>query len=210
MSRGEDDLHLLEAWRGGDEVAGNQLLRRHFDALFRFFRARFDDGVGDLVQRTFLAAVEARDRMPATNFRAYLFGIAHNQLLMELRKLSRRRVLPGSITHAPASSGGSPSKAVVRHEEQRLLLRALRSLPIELQVVVQLYYWEGFRVEEIGQIAKMPTGTVKSRLHRARELIKEAILTAPAASASTTTSTLSGFEKWTRSLREAFDPAEGG
>lgn len=201
-----DDVQLLQAWRNGDESAGNELLRRHFDGLFRFFRARFDDGVADLVQRTFLAAVEARDRMPTPYFRAYLFGIAHNLLLMELRRLSRQRVVPGSPYEAAASSGGSPSKAVLRHEEQRLIVKALRSLPVDLQVTVQLYYWEGFAVADIGEIVGIPAGTVKSRLHRARDLIKKAVTSTRFIDPAITASTLTGLEKWARSVRNAFDP----
>jgi RNA polymerase sigma factor (sigma-70 family) len=201
------DVELLQAWRRGDRVAGNALVGRHFDAMFRFFRSRLDDGVADLVQRTFLGAVEARDSMPTSNFRAYLFGIAHKQLLMELRKLSRSRVVDASVQAAAASSGGSPSKVVLRHQEQHLLLRALRSLPLELQVVVQLYYWEELELAEIGEIVGIPTGTVKSRLFRARESIKESIRAALSAASE---STLSGFDRWCLSLRDAFTRSRGG
>jgi RNA polymerase sigma factor (sigma-70 family) len=193
------DPELLEAWRAGEEAAGSELLRRHFDGLFRFFRARFDDGVADLVQRTLLAAVEARDRLPATGFRAYLFGIAHKQMLMHWRKASSRRERMALVGDPPASTGGSPSKRVVQSEERRLLLTALRRLPLEMQVLVQLYYWDGLGTAEIAHALEIPAGTVKSRLFRARELLKDSIA-ALAASPTTLESTLSGFEGWLRSL----------
>ena len=84
------DTELLDAWRNGDDKAGNQLVRRHFDALFRFFRSRIDDHVADLVQQTFLGCVESRERIPPEGFRPYLFGIARKKLLMHLRGSHRR------------------------------------------------------------------------------------------------------------------------
>jgi hypothetical protein len=54
------DLALLEAWRGGDDVAGNRLVRRHFSTISRFFRNKVPDQRADLMQRTFLACVESR------------------------------------------------------------------------------------------------------------------------------------------------------
>jgi RNA polymerase sigma factor (sigma-70 family) len=194
------DAELLEAWRAGDEVAGSELLRRHFDGLFRFFRARFDDGVPDLVQRTLLAAVEARDRLPASGFRAYLFGIAHKQMLMHWRKASTRRDTAVLLREPAESTGGSPSKRMARSQEQRLLVSALRRLPLEMQVLLQLHYWDALGVAEIAHALGIPVGTVKSRLFRARELVKESIATI-SASPGTLESTLSGFESWVRSLR---------
>lgn len=204
MSDSRSDLELLEAWRASDDEAGNALVRRHFDALFRFFRARLDDGVADLVQRTFLGAVEARERIFAASFRGYLFGIAHKQLAMELRKRSRQRVVPAPIDDAAQSSSGSPSKLVLQHQEQHLLLRALRRIPLEMQLLLQLHYWDEMPTAEIGEILGIPAGTVKSRLFRARTLVKESIA-ALAADSATSASTLSDLDAWARSLRSAFD-----
>ena len=204
MSDPRSDVELLEQWRAGDDDAGNALVRRHFDALFRFFRARVDDGVADLVQRTFLGAVEARERIFATTFRGYLFGIAHNQLAMELRKRSRQRVVAAPVDDAAQPVSGSPSKLVLQHQEQHLLLRALRRIPLDLQLLLQLHYWDELPTAEIGQILDIPAGTVKSRLFRARTLVKESIA-ALATDSATSASTLSDFDAWARSLREVFD-----
>ena len=192
------DSELLEAWRDSDAEAGNALLSRYFDALFRFFRARFEDGVADLVQRTMLAAVEARDRVPAVGFRAYLFGIAHKQLLMEFRRVAAKRSVHEEREQA-ASTGSSPSKALLRCEEQQLLLQALRRIPIEMQVVLQLFYWEKLGTAEIAHVVGIPAGTVKSRLFRARGLVKEEIV-ALGTRRSISESTISNFDDWARSL----------
>ncbi len=203
MNDTDIDLGLLEAWRRGDEEAGTTLVQRHFDALYRFFAMRLDDGVADLVQRTFMAAVEARDRIPSDAVRRYLFGIAHKQLLMEIRRRSRQRDVPGSVEVVAASTGASPSHVVLRRQEQRLLVDALRRLPLDMQIALQLYYWEELGTAEIGEVLGIPAGTVKSRLFRARATLEEA-LAAAEAPPEVVSSTLTGLETWVRSVRAAF------
>ncbi len=193
------DTDLLGQWRDGDAEAGNVLVGRYFDLLHRFFSGRFDDGVPDLVQRTFLGAVQARDRLPGdVNFKAYLLGIAHRQLLMAYR--SRRRYdavfCNGDPTGAALST--SPSRVVARKERQRALLGALRELSLEHQVVVQLYYWEELPIETIARIVDASTTAVKSRLHRARGLLRDAVashLAAPDPEVS-----VQDFDAWARSV----------
>ena len=196
------DTELLARWRDGDDTAGNALVRRHFDLLFRFFRGRFDDGVPDLVQRTFLGAVQARDRVPdGVAFKAYLLGIAHRQMLMAWRTQRRHDAVFTGGTVSAAAQMSSPSRVVAKREEQRTLLSALRDLPIEHQVLIELFYWEDLGIDAIATILEVPAGTVKSRLHRARTLLREAIA-ARASTSDLAESTLSDLEGWARSLRE--------
>jgi RNA polymerase sigma factor (sigma-70 family) len=199
------DTELLARWRDGDDAAGDALVRRHFELLFRFFRGRFDDGVPDLVQRTFLGAVQARDRVPdGVAFKAYLLGIAHRQMLMAWRTQRRHDAVFTGGTVSAAAQLTSPSRVVAKREEQRTLLAALRELPIEHQVLVELFYWEDLGIDEIATILEVPAGPVKSRLHRARMLLREAIASR-AASPDLAESTLSDLEAWARSLREGQD-----
>ena len=75
-----DDFETLDRWRAGDRAAGNELLRRHFDGLYRFFRNKVDEGVDDLIQRSFLACVESKDRFrKQASFRTYLFTVARHE-----------------------------------------------------------------------------------------------------------------------------------
>lgn len=195
------DAELLSSWREGDAQAGNTLVARHFDLLYRFFSGRFDEGIPDLVQRTFLGAVQARDRLtPDVNFKAYLLGIAHRQLLMAYR--SRRRRDAVFARGMPSTSGTalltSPSKAVARRERQRALLGALRTLSLEHQVVVQLYYWEDLPIDAISRIVEASPSAIKSRLHRARLLLRESLdaqLQAPDPQIS-----VRDFDAWARSM----------
>jgi RNA polymerase sigma-70 factor (ECF subfamily) len=203
------DSDLLARWRDGDAEAGNELVSRYFDLLHRFFSGRFDDGVPDLVQRTFLGAVQARDRLPSdVNFKAYLLGIAHRQLLMAYR--SRRRYDAVFCSGDPTGPAlvTSPSRVVARRERQRALLGALRELGIEHQVVVQLYYWEELPLDTIARIVDASTTAVKSRLHRARSLLRDAMAAHLAAPDPETS--VRDFDAWARSVwRRAEAEADG-
>jgi RNA polymerase sigma-70 factor (ECF subfamily) len=200
------DVELLEAWVRGDTVAGNRLVRRHFDALFRFFRSRVDEGVADLVQQTFLACIETSRRIPEqAGFRAWLFGIARNKLLLHQRSHGRRRDAVGADAlldaEADASSELSIGGLVDMRDEQRLLLRGLRRLPLDLQVALVLSYWEGLSGTEIAEVLETPVGTVKTRIRRARELLKTTILSL-APGTDTATVTVRDLDRWASSLRE--------
>src|SRR5690606_27370383 len=90
MSATPSDLELLDAWRRGDGRSGELLFRRYFAQLNRFFRNKTDTGAEDLIQTTFLACVEGRDRFrESSSFRTYLFGIAHNVLCAHYRRVAR-------------------------------------------------------------------------------------------------------------------------
>lgn len=205
MHSERDDRELLEAWRGGEAAAGNTLLARHFAALYRLFHDRTDD-VGELVQRTMLACVEARDRFPPeASFRAFLFGIARNQLLMAQRKAGRgvRALRRSAVTDRVVAS---PSAVVAANEEQRLVRDAMRELPLDLRLTLQLHYWEEFSTAEIGEALGIPAGTVKSRLWRARGLLREQIA-ALAPNPAVREVTLSQLDRLAHSLRELSTPS---
>lgn len=200
---GRDDFALLEAWRAGDSDAGDRLFAAHFDAIFRFFRNKVDDAAAeDLTQAVFLACVDGRDRFrQAASFRTYLFAIARNHLLMHYRKKGRGKEVLADETTSVADLGASPGSVVQAREEQDLLLCALRRIPIDFQIAVELYYWEDLSTRELAEILGVPEGTVRSRLARAREhLMRE--IEALAASPALHASTMQGFDTWARSLRE--------
>lgn len=195
------DSELLEAWRQGDERAGSALVRRHFAGLSRFF-ARRSDAPQDLMQQTFLGAVQSRDRIPeGVSFRVYLLGIARRVLLHHYRRTGRRgAALAIGEADAQAPSSLSPSRVVASHQEQRFLLQAMRALPLELQLAVELYYWEQLKIHEIASVLELPAGTVKTRLARARRQLRERI-EAMEVGEALHRSTLDNLERWARSLR---------
>ncbi len=204
----DHDFELLSAWQAGDDNAGDQLVRRHFWGIYRFFRNKVDDAAEDLAQRTFLACVEARDRVRADlSFRAYLFGIARNQLSLYFRRHQRSAKLFRPSETSVADVQGLPDGRLSEREEQQALLVALRRIPVDFQIAIELYYWEEMSVAEVAAVLEIAPGTVKSRLGRARAKLREQ-LEAMALPDATLNSTLSDLEGWARSLRDRGSPPE--
>ncbi|MCA9707342.1 MAG: sigma-70 family RNA polymerase sigma factor [Myxococcales bacterium] len=196
------DVELLEAWRGGDRHAGERLFERHFDAVSRFFRNKVDFGVDDLIQRTFLACVESRERIRGdSSFRTFLFAVARNLLRKHYRGKRRHG---GEIDFGVTSvhdMGPSPSVVVAEHQEQQLLLQALRRIPLDHQVILELYYWERLTSAEIAEVLGVPHGTARTRIRRAKQLLEEQ-LRALQSDRGLVESTIANLESWAASLRE--------
>ncbi len=167
------DHDLLFRWRAGDGEAGSRLVRSHSDAMRRFFANKVPDVAEDLSQQTFLAALESADRYePTRSFRAYLLGIANNVLLMHVRKRFRGDRASERSYMTSEGMSPSPSLVVARQQEICVLLQVLRTIPLERQVLLELYYWEGLSVAEIASALELEVGTVKSRLFRARAQLR--------------------------------------
>ncbi|HGG58279.1 MAG TPA: sigma-70 family RNA polymerase sigma factor [Nannocystis exedens] len=195
------DETLLHAWRSGDRDAGSELFARYFSALYRFFRNKVDRGVEDLVQRTFMAIVEGRERLRKdAAFRAYLYGAAHNILRGHYR---RERALAREMDADELSivdMGASPTSILAVRDEQRLLLEALRHLPLGDQTLLELYYWENLSGVELAAYLGVPENTARSRVRRAR-LRLESELARLSTSENHLRSTIDNLDRWAKSLR---------
>ncbi len=171
------DVELLEAWRGGDSAAGNRLCKRYVDPLYRFFRNKTPVGAEDLVQRTLTAAVEGRERFAGrSSFRGYLYGIAHNMLKADIRQRMKLDHDPDFSTQSLQDLAPSPSSALGKVREQQLLAAAMRRIPVDYQVALELYYWENFTGPELAQMLGLGEPGVRSRLRRAKTALREAML----------------------------------
>lgn len=198
----QDDFELLEAWRAGNSNAGSELLRRYFDSLYRFFSSKVDDEVEDLIQLTLLACVRYQKTLEKVeSFRAYLFTVARNELYRHLRRRAKRDVVDFGDTSVIAL-GISPTSVVARRQQQQRLVAGLRTLPVELQMLLELHYWEGLSTSELAAVVEAPQGTVKSRLRRARTLLAEAMQSAEGAVADALTSR-DVLGSWAEAIREA-------
>ena len=170
------DYEVLSAWRDGDRTAADELIRRYFDPVCRFFRSKLGDDVDDLIQRTFLDCVDAHDRFRGEgSFRSYLFSIAHNRLYDHLRQLRQQPDFASVGAMSIRDLGTTPSRAVARSEESAVLRAALDHIPLDHRIVLELAYWEDMSGPEIGIALGIPANTVRSRLARARSGLREAI-----------------------------------
>lgn len=178
-----DDDALFAAWRRGDRAAGEALVERHFEAIERFFATKAGDAGDDLVQATFLRCAEAGSSYRSDgSFRAFLFGVARNVLFEHIRSRGRHSGGPIDFSQsAVIDLAPGVSTLVQLRADQRNLVQALQRLPLELQVLVELYYWEELGIDDLAAVFEVPPGTIKSRLHRARTLLAEHLEQAPPA-----------------------------
>jgi RNA polymerase sigma factor (sigma-70 family) len=196
------DASLVEAWQQGDRKAGSELFENHYEGVVRFFRNKVGPDAGaDLVQRTFLACFEALARFRGeTSFRAYLFSIAYRLMCKHFETERRNRIdLRSTSAH---DLGATPTEALAAREEQRLVLAAMRRIPLEYQTLLELHYWEQLTAADAALVVGIPVGTAKTRLRRGKQLLEEQLRTL-ASRPELLTSTLGQLERWTRSLRGA-------
>ncbi len=177
------------------------MFERHFVALFGFFRCRLDDGADDLVQQTLLACVEGRTRFERrSSFRTFLFATARNLLLAELRKRRRGVRDPDASAESIADYAPSPPSVLALQSDRRLLLEAMRRIPIDYQIALELYHWEGMSAREVGEVIGLEEPGVRSRLRRATAALRGE-LERLAASSAQLEATMAGFSAWARDIR---------
>jgi RNA polymerase sigma-70 factor (ECF subfamily) len=188
------DAELLSRWRDGEEQAGRELLLRYFEGLMRFFRGKVTDGVDDLIQRTMLLCLENADKLrEAASSRAYVYAVARNELYRHLRdRMKEREAFDANVTSLN-DVGLSPSRVAAQREDEERLLAAIRRIPVDYQVTLELYYWEGMTYLELADVLGIHRETVKSRLKRAKQLIREHMESA----------SLEDIERWARSALES-------
>jgi RNA polymerase sigma-70 factor (ECF subfamily) len=154
------------------------------DALYTFaYHLTYnEEDANDLVQETYLKAYRFIDRyIENTNAKAWLFKILKNIFINQYRKKSKQptRVDYEEVINYHDEEDTSYSSYQDLREEmfQHMMgdeaTNAINALPVDFRVVILLCDIEGFTYEEISKIIDIPIGTVRSRLHRARNMLKE-------------------------------------
>jgi RNA polymerase sigma-70 factor (ECF subfamily) len=167
-----------------NQIVFEEELFPHIDALktFAYHLSYNEEDANDLVQETYMKAhrfIEKYDQ--GTNAKAWLFKILKNAYINEYRKKSKRpqKVDFEDIVSYQNSDSASSSKYLdLRQEIFENMMGdevtiAINSLPIDFRTVILLCDIEGFTYEEISKIIDVPIGTVRSRLFRARNMLKE-------------------------------------
>jgi RNA polymerase sigma factor (sigma-70 family) len=203
-----DDATLLRAWADGDRRSGAALLRRHFDALYRFFANKVGNAaeVEDLVQSTMMACVDARSRFRGdSSFRTFLFAIARNTLLKHLRDRKSDDALDLARTSLADCGLGLSTVLAVRREHE-LLLMALRHIGVDSQIVLELYYWEQLSANQIAEVLGTSEAAIRGRLRKAKLELRGA-LDGLARNGEELASTFDGLERWAAELRDKLSSA---
>src|SRR4029434_7677602 len=181
------DHALLEETLAGDEDAFAELVSRYRNQITSYiYRMTNDyDGAVDLAQETFVRGYSAADRYQRSYaFSTYIYRIATNLAISELRKRKRRKLV--SLTGFFQSNDGSEARELnppderplqdcelVDTERRNAVQRAIGTLPEKYRAPLILRDVDGRSYDEIARILETSAGTVKSRISRARGFLRE-------------------------------------
>lgn len=172
----DDDIALLDRWIAGDSGAGNQLFQQHFAIVYRFFETKTEGDIDDLVQETFLACLKGRALFRRqSSFRTYLLAIARHTLFHYWRK---RRVTGTQLDFediSVASLSTSAGSKLVKEQRRAAVQAALREMPVDTQLLLELYYWEDFDRDALAEVFDVEPATIGTRLFRARQELRGSI-----------------------------------
>ncbi len=200
-----DEFELLRAWKAGDRDAGDRVLAGIVPVIRRFFRNKVGHEVDELTQNTVLDCVRSLDRFEGrSSFRTYALSVARRQLIAFYRERQKNGGVSDIDQMSIAEMCVSPSSLRARQQEHVFLLQALREVPLELQMVLELHYWESMSTQEISEVLEIPQGTVKSRLRRAREAVAMRLRSLDPLAARVD-DVVERFDDWAQSLRGLMD-----
>ncbi|MCA9648404.1 MAG: sigma-70 family RNA polymerase sigma factor [Myxococcales bacterium] len=202
-----DDWELLEAWREGDAPSGEVLVGRYLGLLTRFFRNKVNDpeDAADLISETMLACTRGKDGVRDSGaFRSFLFAAAMNMLRRYYRKKAKRERELDDFEDICVGDSGNPrslNSLVSLEQESRLLVRALRRIPLDQQIVLELSYFEGMNGTDIAELLEVPQPTVYTRLRRGKEKLR-VVMVELAESPAVAESTMMGLQTWAARVRD--------
>jgi len=184
---GEPSAGLIERARSGDPRAFDELARQVERPLYRHALRILGQDVDaeDVVQDALFSAWRSLASFEGTSFRAWIFRIATNRALDRLRSRRRRPELPldppsdesqESGWAEPAAPGPDLVQIAADREALGVVEEAIASLPAEQRAALLLRDVEGFAYEEIATITMTEMGTVKSRIHRGRLAVRNALV----------------------------------
>jgi RNA polymerase sigma factor (sigma-70 family) len=181
---------LVQHTLAGDEDAYALLVQRYSSPLFRFI-CRFlsdADTAGDILQEVFLRLYLSLPKLRAdAPLKAWLFQVAHNRCLDELRRARRKQVVHFSALQESAEDDELspwatisdpdplPEEVAERHDVQTLLQQAIATLPPKYRAVALLRCATYLTFVEIGQALHIPTATAKTYFHRSKPLLRAAL-----------------------------------
>jgi|LJSS01.1.fsa_nt_gb RNA polymerase sigma-70 factor (ECF subfamily) len=182
------DHDLMAAVRDGDDGAFDELVRRYQSPMTGYLYRLLNDyeTALDLAQETFVRLYRNAHRYRANhNFSTYLYKIATNLAISELRRRKRWNMLSLVSFFAARDGEGDerpfdlpdprplPDAQILHEEQRRIIARAVASLPEKYRAAIILRDIQGLEYEQIAEVLGLPLGTVKSRINRARNFLRE-------------------------------------
>jgi RNA polymerase sigma-70 factor (ECF subfamily) len=176
---GENDWEWVCKVQGGETDAFETLVRRHekniFNLLYRWLGDYHE--AGDVAQEVFISAYRAiKSFRGESSFSTWLYRIAINQAKNRRKSLStaQQRMVPVPLdgTPDPPHPGSDPAQQAEQQEVHEQVQQAIDGLRPDDAAMILLHDLQDVPYEEIARILEIPLGTVKSRLHRARQALK--------------------------------------
>ena len=200
----EEEARLLAAWVGGDGAAAQALVRRYYRPIYLFFYGRVGpDATEDLTQATFetLCAKKVTFRGDST-VRTYLYAIARWKLVHHFRALR------GGVQFEPMEESFEVAEVVrsmtslfAGRQKEQLVVQALRALPLDDQIILELKHYEGMTARELAAMYDVSFQTMRGRLARARSKLEDAVREL-AKSAAMVASAIEGLDTCMKQIRE--------
>lgn len=159
---------LLASWRAGNNPDGEQFVDMYFDMVLRFYRNKVpsDPEVDGLVGETFeQCRTTTAPYSGAGPLKAWIFTIARRVLSKFFKRKLRRQTeeLPDDLSSSSIDDREPAAALLVKHDDLRLALKAIRQISILQQTVIELRLIEEMKLEDIAEILDIPRGTVSSR-----------------------------------------------
>ncbi|HMN04582.1 MAG TPA: RNA polymerase sigma factor [Flavobacteriales bacterium] len=179
------DLEVVERVRNGEKALCEILMRRHNQTLYRAVRSYLKDGddVQDAMQEAYVKAFSKLDQYKGdAAFSTWLVRIGINEALQALRKQRALHVYADPevraerLTQLPDTGQMNPEQRTIREEHRRLLEQAVDRLPEDYRAVYMLREVEEMSVGEVSQSLDISEANVKVRLHRAKNMVKDALM----------------------------------
>jgi RNA polymerase sigma-70 factor (ECF subfamily) len=171
----QTDDQLMQRVREGDDDAFALIVDRYKDSLINYLthlvrsRERAEEVAQDAFVRLYRNAARYKDQ---EKLGPYLFRIATNLVMTEMRRQKRWSLLLPRLHASTRQTAPPADSSLLTDEIQRQVAAALERLPIKYRAPLVLFEIEEWSYEEIGSTLKLPSGTVKSRISRARELMR--------------------------------------
>jgi RNA polymerase sigma-70 factor, ECF subfamily len=180
MSRYQDDLSLIDRFKGGDQAAFEELILKYEDRIYNLCRLILGNShdAQDMAQETFLKAYQKlKDFKPEASLYTWLYRIAVTTCLDYKKKpffesLFRKSGEDEEYILEPVSEEPSPEKLYESKQLWLALRKSLGKLSLKLKTVIILKEIEGLSYEDIAEVLDVSIGTVKSRISRARDELK--------------------------------------
>ncbi len=182
----QTDEQLVERTLAGEEGAAATLVHRYTTPLYNF-AYRFTgnrEEAQEASQEALLKALQSMDRFdPRYKFSTWIYRITRNHCIDRSRRRRPTAELNEGITADPGfadpdgSGFRSPEEHAIRTERGELLQRALATLGEKYREIIVLYHFSGLSYADIAETLQLPPGTVMNRLFRARNKLREAMLT---------------------------------